>query len=55
LEHPRTNIFVNPDLAKIVESRITETIKSIEKIELEVKETQNGYQKLKDEEVVLDD
>ena len=55
LEHLRTNLFVKPELADIVESHITTTLKAIEKIELEIREIQNSYKKLKDEEVVLDD
>ncbi|MDR0475819.1 MAG: AAA family ATPase [Treponema sp.] len=50
LEHLRTNIFVDPALANIVESHITATQKEIEKIELEIREIQNAYKKLKDEE-----
>ena len=50
LEHLRTNLFVDPALANIVESHITATQKDIEKIELEIREIQNGYKKLKDEE-----
>jgi len=55
LEHLRTNLFVDPSLANIVESHITTTQKEIDKIELEIREIQNGYKKLKNEEVVLDD
>jgi len=50
LDHLRTNFFVDPALANIVESHITATQKDIEKIELEIREIQNGYKKLKDEE-----
>ena len=53
LEHLRTNLFVEPALANIVESHIIETRKAIEKIELEIRETQNNYKKLQDEEIVL--
>jgi len=55
LEHLCTNLFVDPVLAKTVETHITATRKEIEKIELEIRKIQNGYKKLKDEEVVLDD
>lgn len=48
LKHLRINIFVNPMLANIVESHIDSTKKEIEKIELEIKEIQNGYKTLKD-------
>ncbi|GHU97822.1 ATPase [Spirochaetia bacterium] len=53
LEHLRTNLFVKPEWANFVESHITETLKDIEKLELEIREIQNGYKKLKDEEVVV--
>jgi MoxR-like ATPase len=53
LEHLRTNLFVDPALANIVESHITTTQKAIEKIELEIREMQNSYKKLKDEEIVV--
>jgi MoxR-like ATPase len=53
LEHLRTNLFVDPTLANIVETHITATQKGIEKIDLEIREIQNGYKKLKDEEVIL--
>ena len=53
LQHIRTNLFVNPQFADIVESHITKTIKNIDKIEIEIKKIQNDYKKLKDEEVVL--
>jgi len=55
LEHLRTNLFVAPKMANIVETHITVTQKEIEKIELEIKGIQNGYKKLKNEEVVLND
>jgi len=55
LEHLRTNLFVDPSLANIVEAHITATQKEIDKIELEIREIQNSYKKLKNEEVVLDD
>jgi len=55
LDYLRTNLFVDPALANIVESHITATQKEIEKIKLEIREIQNGYKKLKDEEVVLDE
>jgi len=54
LLHLRTNLFVRPEYANIVEAHITTTQKNIEKIGLEIKEIQNNYKKLKDEEVVLD-
>jgi MoxR-like ATPase len=52
LKHLRTNLFVSPELANIVESHIEGIQKEIEKIEVGVREIQNGYQKLKDEEII---
>jgi MoxR-like ATPase len=53
LEHLRTNLFVKPELANIVETHITETLKEIDKIEIQIREIQNNYKKLKDEEIVV--
>jgi MoxR-like ATPase len=55
LEHLRTNLFVKPELANIVETHITSTLKDIEKIELDIREIQYGYKKLKEEEVIIDE
>jgi MoxR-like ATPase len=55
LEHLRVNLFVKPELANIVEAHITETLKEIDKIELEIRQIQNRYKILKNEEVVLND
>jgi MoxR-like ATPase len=52
LEHLRTNIFVKSELANTVESHITAAIKEIGKIEVDIREIQNGYKRLKDEEVI---
>lgn len=53
LQHFRTNLFVNPELANIVESHLTTTKKEIEKFEVEIRKIQNDYKKLKDEEIVI--
>jgi MoxR-like ATPase len=53
LEHLKTNLFVNPALANIVESHLTATQKKIEKYEVEIHKIQNDYKKLKDEEIVV--
>ncbi|MDR0611952.1 MAG: hypothetical protein LBG45_00400 [Dysgonamonadaceae bacterium] len=53
LAHLRTNLFVNPVLANIVETHLTNTQKGIEKYEVEIRKIQNDYKKLKDEEVVV--
>jgi MoxR-like ATPase len=55
LEHLRTNLFVDPRRAYIVEDHITETIKEIEKIEVNIRAIQNGYKKLEEKDVVLND
>jgi MoxR-like ATPase len=54
LEHLRTNIFVNPVLANIVESHLAKTLEKIEKYEVGIRNIQNGYKKLKDEEIVIE-
>jgi MoxR-like ATPase len=53
LEHLRANLFVKPALANVVESHIAATIKEIEKIEIDIRGIQNGYKRLKDEEIIL--
>jgi len=53
LQHLRTNLFVNPVLANIVESHLASTRKEIEKFEVEIRKIQNDYKKLKDEEIVI--
>jgi len=53
LKHLRTNLFVNPELANIVETHLTATNKEIEKFEVEIRKIQNDYKKLKDEEIVI--
>lgn len=52
LKHLRINLFVNPELANVVEKHLTDTSKEIEKFELEIRKIQNDYQKLKDDEIV---
>jgi MoxR-like ATPase len=54
LQHLRTNLFVKPELANIVESHLTSTRKEIEKFEVEIRKIQNDYKKLKDEEIVIE-
>jgi MoxR-like ATPase len=53
LKHLRINIFVNPELANIVENHLTATRKEIEKFEVEIRSIQNDYKKLKDEEIIV--
>jgi MoxR-like ATPase len=53
LKHLRTNLFVNPELANIVETHLTATNKEIEKFEVEIRKIQNDYKKLKDEEIII--
>ncbi|MDR0524431.1 MAG: AAA family ATPase [Spirochaetaceae bacterium] len=54
LEHQRTNLFVKPELANLVESHITAMQNQILRLELDVKDIQNTYKTIKDEEVMLD-
>jgi MoxR-like ATPase len=53
LEHLRTNIFVNPNLATIVETSLTETKNQIDKYEVEIRQIQNDYKNLEDKEVAI--
>lgn len=55
LQHLRINLFVNPELANIVESHLTATRKEIEKFEVEIRKIQNDYKKLKDEEIIIEE
>jgi len=48
-----TNLFVEPAFANIIESHTIELQKEIEKLELKIRETQNAYKKLKNEEVII--
>ncbi len=43
LQHLRTNLFVEPALADIVESHLAQTRKEIEKLEVEIRSIQNDY------------
>jgi MoxR-like ATPase len=51
----RENIFVEPEYAAIVETHVPNLLKEIEKKELDLALIQNGYKKLKNEEVVFGD
>jgi MoxR-like ATPase len=53
LHNLRTNLFVNPELANIVETHLTSTRKEIEKFEVEIRKIQNDYKKLKVEEITI--
>jgi MoxR-like ATPase len=55
LKNLRINLFVSPEYANIVETHIDWTIKDIDKLELDIKEIQNIYKRLKDEDVELSD
>ncbi|GHV79354.1 ATPase [Spirochaetia bacterium] len=54
-EHLRSNLFVDPSFANFVDNHVTAAIKEIEKIEIEIREIQNGYKTIKEEEVVIND
>ena len=49
LANLRVNLFVQPHLANIVESNLNETQKQVEKLELDVKDVQNHYEKIEDQ------
>lgn len=53
LRHLRTNLFVLPELADIVETHITDTRKEIDKLAIEIRRIQNDYKALKDAEVII--
>ena len=53
LKHIRDNIFGSDSFVYAIESHITATIKEIEKFEVDIRAIQNGYKKLKDEEVIV--
>jgi MoxR-like ATPase len=55
LQYLRINLFVNPELANIVESHLTATRKEIEKFEVEFRKIQNDYKKLKNEEIIIEE
>jgi MoxR-like ATPase len=55
LEYLRTNLFLQPELSTSVESHGNETLIKIEKTGIKIREIQNNYKKLKDEEVTLDE
>lgn len=52
LQHLRNNLFVDASKATIVENHISDKRIEIEKLELEIKSTQNKYKSLKDKVVV---
>ncbi|MDR0562158.1 MAG: AAA family ATPase [Spirochaetaceae bacterium] len=54
LDHFRTNLFVKPELANIVESHITAMQNQIEQLMREIQELQKTYKNIKDEEVMLE-
>ncbi|MDR1866931.1 MAG: AAA family ATPase [Treponema sp.] len=49
LKYLRTNLFVRPECAAVVESHITKTIKEIEKIEIEIRGIHHRYKIIKEE------
>ncbi len=53
LRHLRTNLFVLPELANIVETHINDTRKEIDKLAIEIRRIQNDYKALKDAEVII--
>lgn len=53
LNHLRTNLFVNPELANIVGSPLIDTRKEIEKLELGIRKIQNDYKSLTNEDTII--
>jgi len=53
LEHIRTNIFVNPELAVIVEKSILDTSKTINDYESEIKQVRKSYKDIIDKEEII--
>jgi MoxR-like ATPase len=53
LQFLRTNLFVNAELANIVESNLNTTRTEIEKFEIAIRAIQNGYNNLKDEVILI--
>lgn len=49
LKHLRVNLFVNSELADVVESNLNETQKEIEKLEVEVNKIQHYYENVEDQ------
>jgi MoxR-like ATPase len=54
LQHLRTNLFVSPEMANIVEAHLDLTFKEIEKLEIKLKKIKNDYKKLKDEVINIE-
>ncbi|GIW50644.1 MAG: ATPase [Anoxybacillus sp.] len=55
LMHTRMNLFVNPQLADIVEHHIVDSKKEIEKLEVEVRGIQSAYKNIEEKEEVAQD
>jgi len=50
--HLRTNLFVDSGLAEIVESHINNSKREIEKIEIDIRKTQNDYKNMENNKPV---
>jgi MoxR-like ATPase len=53
LKHLRSNLFVNPALASVVEAHLVAARKEIDKLEVEIREIQHHYRQIQDEEALL--
>jgi MoxR-like ATPase len=53
LKHLRANLFVDAQLANIVESHVNITRLEIEKLDIELKQIQHNYKTLEDAEIIL--
>jgi MoxR-like ATPase len=49
LKHIRVNLFVSPDFAEIVETNINDTLKAVEKLEVEIHRIQHYYENVEDQ------
>jgi MoxR-like ATPase len=53
LQHLRTNLFVDPEFANIVENNLNSVKNEIEKIEIEIRKIHNDYKYLKHEDSIM--
>ncbi|MDR2536190.1 MAG: AAA family ATPase [Treponema sp.] len=53
LKHLKTNLFVKPAEAAVIESHIAGAYQEIDKFEVEIREIQHRYHHIQDEEIIL--
>jgi hypothetical protein len=49
LQHLSVNLFVNPNLAEIVETNLNDTKKEIDKLEIETNSIQDYFENIEDQ------